>query len=326
MTRLCLPWPRAWQQALYGPHGFYRRRDGPAGHFSTSVAGIPHAGAVMARALAALATRLGRTTVVDLGAGRGELIAHLARAAPHLRAVGVDVVAAPPDLPASVQWWVSPGGEDLPPELDGLTGALVVAHEWLDVVPTTVARRDLFGVWRAGHVNVSTGEESWPHPVREEERAWLEAWADADTEIAEVGLARERALAALRRSVRDCSVLVVDYGHHQGERPPQGTLVGYRDGGMLPAVPNGSMDLTAHVAIDALVASCGEGGVRWARQREMLPDLLDPPPLDAELARPQPAAYLQQVAEQAAWGELCRRGGLGDFWWVLTEPPARLAR
>ena len=36
-----LPWQRAWQDALYGAHGFYRRAEGPAGHFATAVQGAP---------------------------------------------------------------------------------------------------------------------------------------------------------------------------------------------------------------------------------------------------------------------------------------------
>ena len=33
-------WEAAWRDALYGPVGFYRRPEGPAGHFRTAA----HAG------------------------------------------------------------------------------------------------------------------------------------------------------------------------------------------------------------------------------------------------------------------------------------------
>jgi len=162
--------------------------------------------------------------------------------------------------------------------------------------------------------------------VSAQERAWLRAWADPDTVVAEVGLSRERALAGLCDRLRDSSVLVVDYGHQRGERPVDGSLVGYRHGEVLHPVPDGSMDLTAHVAVDALCASMGDRPVVRSRQRDMLLDLLGSATVDQQLARSQPQAYLQQVAQRAAQHALCRRGGLGDFWWVLIEPPARLAR
>jgi hypothetical protein len=86
------------------------------------------------------------------------------------------------------------------------------------------------------------------------------------------------------------------------------------------------MDLTAHVAVDALCASVSEHGVVRARQWEALCDLLGPGGLEQNLARSRPAEYLHQLAEQGARRELCQRGGLGDFWWVLVGSPARLAR
>ncbi|MGB7450464.1 MAG: SAM-dependent methyltransferase [Ornithinimicrobium sp.] len=313
------PWPQAWHRALYGPRGFYRRAEGPAGHFSTSVAGIPQASTVMARAIVALARRTGRSVVVDLGAGRGSLIQQVRRIDPGLRCVGVDVVAAPPETPAEVEWWVSEGGALLPRELDGLSDVLVVAHEWLDVVPATVARQDPAGTWRAGSVDTRTGEQTWEAPVADEERAWLERWTDPGTDIAEVGLTRERAVADLRGRLRRSTVLLVDYGHLRHERPPQGTLVGYRHGEVLPPVPDGSMDLTAHVAVDALWASLGAGALMRARQREALAELLETPRIDQQLAHTLPSTYLHQLAEQQARRELSRDGGLGDFWWVLAE-------
>ena len=34
-----VPWREAWHDALYGPAGFYRSAEGPAGHFTTSTHG-----------------------------------------------------------------------------------------------------------------------------------------------------------------------------------------------------------------------------------------------------------------------------------------------
>ena len=46
-------------------------------------------------------------------------------------------------------------------------------------------------------------------------------------------------------------VLAVDYGHLAADRPPTGTLAAHRHGHLVPPVPDGSCDLTAHVAWDS---------------------------------------------------------------------------
>ncbi|HEV7145449.1 MAG TPA: hypothetical protein VGN48_00485, partial [Pedococcus sp.] len=81
-----IAWELAWQDALYGANGFYRRTAGPAGHFATATHGP--AGGILAEALVTLALQHGLTHVVDVGAGRGELLAHLHAAQPSLRLTG----------------------------------------------------------------------------------------------------------------------------------------------------------------------------------------------------------------------------------------------
>jgi len=68
------------QAALYGPAGFYARGERPAWHFRTSVHVSPrYAGALLTvlRAVDAALGRPERLDVVDIGAGRGELLAAL---------------------------------------------------------------------------------------------------------------------------------------------------------------------------------------------------------------------------------------------------------
>ncbi|PWS51238.1 hypothetical protein DLE01_13710, partial [Streptomyces sp. FT05W] len=69
-------WQRAAETALYGEEGFYRRPEGPAGHFRTSVHASPLFATAVARLLAGTARELGTDSVdlVDVGAGRGELL------------------------------------------------------------------------------------------------------------------------------------------------------------------------------------------------------------------------------------------------------------
>src|SRR5690606_41067478 len=67
--------------------------------------------------------------VVEVGAGRGELLARLWRAAARrglpLQLTGLDVVDRPSGLPPEVAWWSSPGGAALPRQLRGLHNVLV---------------------------------------------------------------------------------------------------------------------------------------------------------------------------------------------------------
>lgn len=318
MSTAPVPWPRAWHDALYGTQGFYRSPEGPVGHFATSAAGIPHADGVLARAVTALARRHGMRTIVDLAAGRGQFTAAMAAAAPELALVGVDIVSRPPTLPDEVAWWISPGGASLPAELSGLTSTLVLAHEWLDVVPTTVARRDPeHGVWREILVRVDDGEQSLGHAITGAELAWLQAWTPEGIEVAEVGLSRDQAFADLVSGVDDGLVLAVDYGHVREQRPFAGSLTGYRAGRSVAPVPDGSMDITAHVAIDSLLGLAPTASA--TRQHQMLAELLGRPTTPRhDLAISQPSAYLQALAQHNADRVLREPDGLGDFWWVLA--------
>ncbi len=311
-----MPWGQAWHEALYGRRGFYRAPEGPAGHFATSVAGIPHADVVMARAITTLARRHEVHTIVDLAAGRGEFTRAMAHAAPELSFVGVDIVDRPHGLPEGIGWMVSPGGASLPQGLTGLTSTLVVAHEWLDVVPTTVAQRDHDDhVWREVLVRPSDGEQSQGQAIGGPELDWLQAWVGPDINVAEVGLSRDRAFADVVSRVVNGLVLAVDYGHLREHRPPNGTLTGYRAGRAVAPVPDGSMDLTAHVAIDSLRAAVPE--VTAKRQHQMLHDVLGQPTRPThDLASTEPSAYLQALAQHNADRVLREPGGLGGFWWV----------
>ncbi|MYU65082.1 hypothetical protein GTY91_20610, partial [Streptomyces sp. SID69] len=102
-------------------------------------------------------------------------------------------------------------------------------------------------------------------------------------------------------------------------RPPFGTLTGFRAGRETTPVPDGSCDLTAHVALDACAAA-GEhpAPARLLTQRAALHALGltgGRPPL--ALASTDPAAYVRALASAGEAAELTARGGLGDFGWLL---------
>lgn len=326
------PWEQAWQEALYGPEGFYRRH-APAEHFATSVQGVPGAGEVLAEAVVALARRHGCTRVVDVGAGGGELLAHVRALAADLHLTGVDVVDRRPE--GVDAWLLSPGGAALPDALAHLTDTLVVAHEWLDVVPCPVVERDDRGVWREVAVRPDGTEASGRvlsgnEPAEAEVLAWLDRWVPPHVGRTEVGLPRDRAGAELLGRIDRGVLLVVDYGHERESRPAGGTLTGYRDGRQVAPAPDGSCDLTAHVAVDSLLqelgcVGVGGGGGSLARvhvstQGDALADLLPGAgaPVPHELAGREPTAYLRAVARRAALVTLGARGGLGDFRWLLA--------
>ncbi len=307
-------WPEAWQEALYGDVGFYRCADGPAAHFTTAT----HAslGMALARALLVVAgaDRLGH--VVDVGCGRGELLGHLRALDPKIALTGVDVVARPVDLDSSIRWLQSPGGAELPTDLGPLDHALVFAHEWLDVVPCEVAEVDPAGMLRRRLVDPETGREEWGGRLAPEESAWVAAHWPAHTpgQRVEVGLGRDRAWAGLLARLRSGTAIAVDYGHRSGERPAHGTLTAYREGGVVAPVPDGTCDLTAHVAMDTLDHD------ELVDQRTMLHSLglsgRTPP---RELASADPAAYLRALTESSAVTALTAPGSFGDFLWAVKR-------
>jgi SAM-dependent MidA family methyltransferase len=308
-------WRAAAQEALYGPHGFYRRPEGPAGHFRTSV----HASPLFARAVARLLCRVdealerpARLDFVDMAAGRGELAAGVlavlpAEVAARARVRAVEIAARPEGLDPRIEWLAEP-----PEDVTGL----LFANEWLDNVPVEVAEVDSAGVPRLVLVR-DDGTERLGEPVSGAEAEWLARWWPLTGEEglrAEIGLPRDSAWAAAVSRVRRGLAVAVDYAHTAGARPPFGTLTGFREGRETAPVPDGSCDVTAHVALDA----CALPGGRVLSQRNAL-RALDitgaRPPL--ALASTSPAEYVRALASAGEAAELTAAGGLGDFGWLI---------
>ncbi len=335
-----VPWQAAWDGALYGPSGFYRRPEGPAGHFRTA---SHAAGELLATAIARLAQLSGCRSVLDVGAGRGELLTGLAAVTTHahdpgpagtgpqsLRLHGVDVVTRPAGLPEAIGW--SQGLAELP---DGsLDGALLIGWELLDVIPCEVAEVDEDGVTRQVLVDPATGAESLGPRLSGPDARWCERWWPLDGAgagaRAEVGRSRDELWAGLVRRVAGTPgggvLLAVDYAHDRDGRPQPGTLAGYRGGRLVPPVPDGSCDITAHVALDAVAdagRAAGATGTLLASQRDMLTALgvTGRPragPRPGPPAGPQSgAAILAALAARSQATELMDPNGLGGFGWLL---------
>ncbi|MFD5650198.1 SAM-dependent methyltransferase [Streptomyces sp. NPDC127039] len=321
-------WREATQEALYGPEGFYRAGpEGPAGHFRTSVHASPLFAGAVARLLCRVDEALGRPAVldfVDMAAGRGELVAGVLAALPadvaaRTRAYAVEVAARPEGLDRRVQW--------LPRPPDGVTG-LLFANEWLDNVPVDVAEVDAAGVARRVLVR-GDGAERLGEPVAGAEAEWLARWWPLDAEEgrrAEIGLPRDEAWASAVAALDAGLAVAADYAHTAAARPPFGTLTGFWAGRETEPVPDGSCDITAHVALDACAAAytarCtpehAPPNALTRPQRDILRALGVTgarPPL--ALASTDPAAYVRALASASQAAELTARGGLGDFRWLL---------
>lgn len=320
-------WREAMEAALYGPDGFFVTGAGPAGHFRTSVHVSPIFTAALLRLLEqvdAALERPERLDVVDVGAGRGELLTALVDAAPpplrrRLRLTAVELAPRPQALPPEITWRT-----DLPA---GPTG-LLLATEWLDNVPLDLAEHGPDG-WRYVEVDPQTGTESLGGPVDDIDGEWLTRWWPVGGR-AEIGRPRDAAWARAVTVLDRGLALVVDYGHLRDARPHDGTLTGFRYGRQVRPVPDGSCDITAHVAIDAVAAAgatAADCPYELLPQREALRALGvagKRPPLT--LARTDPAGYVRALADASAAAELTDPAGLGAHWWLLQPVRMRLPK
>jgi SAM-dependent MidA family methyltransferase len=232
--------------------------------------------------------------------------------AERIRFVGVEVAPRPAGLAAEIGW-----RRDLP---EGIVGMLL-ATEWLDNVPLDVGEVDTDGRVRRVLVDPATGRESLGADLDAAGRFWLARWwpSPKPGDRVEVGWPRDAAWADAVSRVRRGCALAVDYGHLRADRPPLGTLTGFRAGRQMTPIPDGSCDVTAHVAVDAAAEAAGHP-YRIVSQREALRGLgVDGgrPPLD--LAHTDPAGYLRALSSAGAAAELTDPAGLGGHWWLLHE-------
>jgi SAM-dependent MidA family methyltransferase len=314
-------WAVAMADALYGAGGFYRSSDGPAGHFRTS----SHVGAAFAEAVRRCAvevdTALGQPAVfdvVDVGAGRGELLTALADrgVSERWRLTGVEVVDRPPGVPQPIRWQ-----PDLPERVTGL----VVANEWLDTIPLDIAVMTEHGP-RLVLVGDDGSEVPGP-PLMSAHQQWLDRWwpLAAVGDRGEIGSTRDDAWSTVIRSIDRGVAVAVDYTHLRRNRPAAGTLCGYRRGAAVAPLPDTTCDVTAHVALDA----CAHAGrLAGAPDSILMTQRSALRRLGVDAQRPlrtpaDPKAYLSAVALAGAQAELIDRAGLGAFSWLIQSKHVR---
>ncbi|MBS2966109.1 SAM-dependent methyltransferase [Actinocrinis puniceicyclus] len=320
------PWSQAMQQALYGPGGFYRSGAGPAAHFRTSVHASPLFAAAVLRLLGEVDEALNspdELALVDVGAGRGELLEAVWSEASaretlsrRLRLIAVDLADRPGELDPVIEWRHTP-----PREVTGL----LIANEWLDNVPCDVVEATRDG-WRVVEVAADGAERigSAPNPLDQE---WLSTWwpkpETADTEPdppprAEIGLSRDAAWAEAVATLDRGVAIAIDYAHVRESRPPFGTLAGYAGGRQVMPAPDGSCDITAHVALDSCAATARADWTVHSTQREVFHSLgITGGRPELALAASDPRGYLRALAQASTAAELTDPHGLGAFGWLV---------
>jgi len=313
------PWDQAWQQALYGSEGFYLRPEGPAGHFAT--AAHTSQGGLLAAALVRLAQLAGCRRVVDVGAGRGELLAAVSAVpdAQDLELVAVDLCARPPQLPSRVGWATTVPAPTAP--------TLLLGWELLDVAPCPVLQADGEGGLRMVRVS-STGSEELGAEPTPADLAWCRSWWSGPYEPGqrvEVGRARDEVWVAMVSAGLggDGLALAVDYEHTLGSRPHAGSLTGFRSGRACAPVPDGRHDLTAHVALDSVAAALrsshpGLTTGRTSQQAALRALGVSGRRPEAGRARTDPTGYLADLSRAGEASVLLDPDGLGGFGWLLS--------
>jgi len=224
------------------------------------------------------------------------------------------------------------GWQPVPPA--GITG-LVVASEWLDNVPLDVVEHTATGP-AVVQVDPVNGAERLGGPPDPADLAWVRAWWPLAVrgDRAEVGRTRCEAWAGVIRRIDRGVAVAADYGHVKAARPAWGTLTGYLEGRAVAPLPDGSRDITAHVALDACAAAGQAAGARetvLTTQRAALRGLgLNARRPSLALAAADPERYARALGQASVDAELVNDEGLGGFGWLVhavgTSLPAPLAR
>ena len=232
---------RFMEAALYHPElGYYRRpRDpfGVQGDFYTSEQLQPVFGILIAERIRNLWQRMGVPqdfTVVELGAGRGEM----AEALREFRYLPMDI-----------------GTASLPERIRGV----VFSNEFFDALPVHVA------VMRGGsaremRVGVAGDSFAWTEAgaAPEELECYRKKYLGtlSDGQIFEVNLEALAWLDRIRAALEVGYVFSIDYGYTVAELPrfPLGTLMSYRRHQAIDDVLKspGELDISAHVCFTAL--------------------------------------------------------------------------
>jgi len=302
--------PRFMEVALYHPvHGYYRRtRDpfGKHGDFYTAAQLQPVFGMLVAALVRQLHRAIGEPpgfTVVELGAGRGEMASAFAP----WRYLPVEIAEG-----------------KLPEHWSGV----LFSNEFFDALPVEVA---LFrgGEFRRQRVGFSDGRFSWQtgEPAGEQTADYLARYCPPPEEgnWYEAGLTALEWMQRIAASLGAGSVLSIDYGYTRSEaaRFSMGTLMSYRAHAALEDVLQdpGERDITAHVNFTALQERGLRLGLRTVSFRTLARAVLDAGEEDrfaSILAADDPAEGLRRRLQLKTL-----LAGMGETFRVLTQRRVR---
>jgi SAM-dependent MidA family methyltransferase len=320
------PWFDAWVEYAYGAEGFWRHSRADE-HFRTAASGT----GLLAELVSGLvATRPEITRVVDIGAGDGRLLAQLADgcADGRLRDVtlsGVDLQPRLAGLSDRIHWaqdlWDVRYASWTSGEADAVLGpdgpVLIICAEWLDDLPCPVVAWQADG-WRQVVIDESGTERVGPR-LEGAQLDWADRWWPHGGR-AEIGFNRDRAWASLIEVIirsGGCA-LMIDYGHLAIARPVHGSLAAYREGRAVDPVPGPNLNLTAHVAVDAVRAAGEQQGaatVHCCLQSEVIPLLRS----RSHPSDDQEPDQLSDLARRSQWAALTSEHVWGSHWWLLQE-------
>jgi NADH dehydrogenase [ubiquinone] 1 alpha subcomplex assembly factor 7 len=259
-------------------HGYYPTRDpfGRAGDFITAPEISQMFGELMGLWAAAVWRAMGapaRLALVELGPGRGTLMADALRAArvvpAFAAALEVHLVETSPVLQRRQQEILAPFGVPLAWHRDLAAvpeGALIViANEFFDALPVHQAVKTPSG-WHERMVGIGPGDELafalHPDPIPGFATIAPEVVARAPTGAVFEWRSNDLADRIARRVVKDGgAALVIDYGHSESALGETLQAVGCHSFADPLAAP-GEIDLTAHVDFAALARTARAAGAR----------------------------------------------------------------
>jgi len=344
--------------SLYHPeHGYYARaaqRTGRAGDFFTSVDVGPVFGELLEKQFAEMRrilqnesrianpeSRLQRFDLVEAGAGNGRLSRDILDAAQRVdsdfyEAIRLALVERSPAARAAQAAALDGhaarlhhSSATLPEDIHGV----IFANELLDALPTHAVAmtenglREVFFDYRDGRFVECLHELTSPRIAEYLSRAGAILGPGWRTEV---NLAAEDWMIAAARSLKQGFLIIIDYGHEEGElygaSHAAGTLATFR-GHVSPAQASGAVsagwlqepgtcDMTAHVDLSAVRRAAEHEGLHLIAQLDQTYFLMGLG-LDEIMASPQgfePGALKRRLALKT----LLLPGGLGSTHKVLV--------
>ncbi len=246
-----IPWINAWESAAFGPSGFYGEfgsgGTSPYDHFDTAVQSDPDLAGKLFPYLLDAYKRCGspaKFLILDAGGSDGSLI-------------------------GSLQTWITKNGLNWKTQIYDVSSGdirqipireqfgVVIAHELLDDIPVQIVEYDEHLTPCTVLVDPETGHEELGEPITRSELDWLEKWWPQTFPHArrELGINRDHTWVKLINIFRVGRAITIDYSHTYEQRAQglfdAGTLTGYQYGKSVRPIPNGAVNITAHVALDS---------------------------------------------------------------------------